>query len=162
MRSDAEPTAEQTAVPDEGLLKYLVYTSTPTRQMVPEDFESILRTARHRNRRVGITGILLFRDDCFIQFLEGPPAEIDALLDDIVADERHHHLRVILTETTVDRSFPDWRMGFGTPGAHEPAGLHGVRDSFNDLAAGADEGVVRRSAEDCSNWFKAKEHSAAS
>ena len=162
MRSDAEPTAEQTAVPDEGLLKYLVYTSTPTRQMVPEDFESILRTARHRNRRVGITGILLFRDDCFIQFLEGPPTEVDALLDDIIADERHHHLRVILTETTVDRSFPDWRMGFGTPGAHEPVGLPDERDSFNDLAAGADGGTVRRAAEDCSNWFKAKEHSAAS
>ena len=94
--------------------------------------------------------------------LEGPPAEIDALLDDIIADERHHHLRVILTETTVDRSFPDWRMGFGTPGAHEPAGLPDERDSFNDLAAGADGGTVRRAADDVSTWFKAKEHSAAS
>ena len=162
MRSDAEPTAEQTAVPDEGLLKYLVYTSTPTRQMVPEDFESILRTARERNRRAGITGILLFRDNCFIQFLEGPPAEIDALLDDIVADERHHHLRVILAEMTADRSFPDWRMGFGTPGAHEPTGLPDDRDSFRDLATGEDGGTVRRAADDVSTWFKTKERSAAS
>ena len=162
MRPDAEPTEVPTAVPDEGLLKYLVYTSTPTRAMVPEDFESILLTARQRNRRVGITGILLFRDDCFIQFLEGPPSEVDALLDDIIADERHHRVRVLLTETTVDRSFPDWQMGFGTPKAPRSTGLHGVRDSFNDLAVGADDGVVRQAAEDCSIWFTTMEHSAAS
>ena len=162
MRPDAEPTEVPDAAPDESLLKYLVYTSTPTRPMSPEDFESILLTARERNRRVGITGILLFRDDCFIQFLEGPPAEVDALLDDIVADERHHHLRVILTEMTADRSFPDWQMGFGTPPAPRPSEPHGARDSFTDLAAGPNEGVVRQAAGDLSDWFTTTADAATS
>ncbi|WP_314037669.1 BLUF domain-containing protein [Dietzia sp. CH92] len=152
--------AERNGAPRDGALKYLVYTSTASREMRPEDFESILRTARERNRRVGITGVLLFRDDCFIQFLEGPPAEIDALLDDIAGDDRHERLRVLLTETTTERSFADWRMGFGTPRSTRSTGTDGVRDSFIDLTAGEDEGVVRQAAEDFSIWFKVRERSA--
>lgn len=79
---------------DPSPLTYLVYISAPTRTMRPEDLESILLTARAHNLSADITGLLILRDDCFIQFLEGPPREIDALMESILADDRHHRVRV--------------------------------------------------------------------
>ncbi|PAY21948.1 hypothetical protein CEY15_16040 [Dietzia natronolimnaea] len=150
---------EAHASPEIGELKYLVYTSTPVRKMTPADLESILFTSRERNRAAGITGVLLFRNNCFIQFLEGPPAEIDRLMTQIAADDRHSRVRVLLTESTSERSFADWKMGFGIPTETRSTGVHGVRDSFNDLTGGGGYDVVRQAAEDFSIWFKVKERS---
>lgn len=144
------------------VLTYLVYTSTPTRTMLPEDLESILLTARSHNLGADITGLLILRDDCFIQFLEGPPREIEALMKSIAADDRHHQVRVVLSETTDTRSFADWRMGFATPKPPRDLGVEGVRDSFMDLTLSEDYGVVRQAAQDLSMWFTVKEAASAS
>lgn len=141
-------------------LTYLVYTSTPTRTMLPEDLESILMTARANNLSAGITGLLILRDDCFIQFLEGPPHQIDALMESIAVDDRHHRMRVLLSETTTARSFADWRMGFATPKPPRDTGVEGVRDSFLDLTMSEDYAVVRQAAQDFSIWFAVKEAGA--
>lgn len=155
MSLDAEfPTS-----PGSGQLKYVVYTSVPVRKMLPGDLESILFTSRERNRAAGITGVLLFRNNCFIQFLEGPPAAIDELMTRIAADDRHSRVRVLLTEPAAERSFADWKMGFGIPKETRSTGVDGVRDSFNDLTGGSNYDVVRRAAEDFSIWFKVKERS---
>lgn len=138
-------------------LKYLVYSSVATRPMDPSDLEAILYTARRRNLAAGITGLLLYRNDTFIQFLEGPPAEIDALMADISADDRHSRLQVQVVEQTTERSFGDWRMGFGMPKQTRPTGVDGVRDSFDDLTGGSSYEVVRRAAQDFSIWFKVRE-----
>ncbi|MFN3338567.1 MAG: BLUF domain-containing protein [Dietzia sp.] len=140
-------------------LKYLVYTSVPVRKMLPGDLESILFTSRERNRAAGITGVLLFRNNCFIQFLEGPPAAIDELMTRIASDDRHSRVRVVLTESAAERSFADWKMGFGIPKETRSTGVDGVRDSFTDLTSGSNYDVVRRAAEDFSIWFKVKERS---
>lgn len=138
-------------------LKYLVYSSVASRPMDPADLEAILYTARRRNRDAGITGLLLYRNDTFIQFLEGPPAEIDSLMEDISADDRHDRLQVLVVEQTSRRSFGDWKMGFGMPKETRPTGVDGVRDSFDDLTSGSSYDEVRRAAEDFSIWFKVKE-----
>ncbi|MDX2357930.1 BLUF domain-containing protein [Dietzia sp. PP-33] len=142
-------------------LKYLVYTSVPVRKMMPGDLESILFTSRERNRAAGITGVLLFRNNCFVQFLEGPPSAIDDLMTRIAADDRHNRVRVLLTESAAERSFADWKMGFGIPKETRSTGVDGVRDSFNDLTGGSNYDVVRRAAEDFSIWFKVKDRSTS-
>lgn len=131
----------------DGELKYLVYTSVATREMSPSDLESILHTARTHNERAGITGALLHRDGGFIQFLEGPPAEIDSLMDSIAADDRHSHVRVVLVERITERSFGDWRMGFGIP----------EKSRFADLTDATSYEDVKRAAEDLSIWFTVNE-----
>lgn len=142
---------------DDGELKYLVYTSVATREMSPGDLESILLTARAHNLEAEITGVLLYRDGSFIQFLEGPPAEIDSLMDSIVTDDRHTNVRVVLVERVSERSFGDWRMGFGIPERIRPAATAADRDSFEELTSPSGYEAVRRSAEDLSVWFRVKE-----
>lgn len=143
--------------PDAGELKYLVYSSVATRRMLPGDLESILFTSRSRNLDAGITGLLLHRGNGFVQFLEGPPAEIDALMGRISRDDRHDRVQVLLVERVTRRSFPDWKMGFGIPKETRPTGVEGVRDSFTDLTSGSDYDTVRQAAEDFSIWFKVKQ-----
>lgn len=152
MTMDKDPVRSR----DQGVLTYLVYTSVAARKMLPADLESILFTSRRRNLETGITGALLYRNTTFIQFLEGPPAEIEALMDRIRADDRHSSVRVLLVERASERSFGDWKMGFGIPQDTRTTGIEGVRDSFTDLTDGAGYDVVRQAAEDFSIWFKVK------
>lgn len=142
-------------------LKYLVYASVETRPMLSEDRDSILATARRRNADCDITGLLLYRDGSFTQFLEGPPAEIDALMTDIIADDRHGQVRILITHPATERSFADWRMGFRIPDAARPPGTDGVRDSLADLTGGTDGAQRRRAAQDVTTWFKDVERAGA-
>lgn len=154
------PTDNHTAtVVEPDRLKYLVYTSVASRAMLPVDLESILDTARTHNASAGITGLLMYRGDSFIQFLEGPPREIDALMDRISADDRHSRVRVLIVESTTERSFAEWRMGYGAPAETRETGIDGVRDSFADLTGGADHDRARQAADDFSIWFKVKQRS---
>ncbi|GLB65448.1 hypothetical protein NCCP2495_33300 [Dietzia sp. NCCP-2495] len=154
--------AESRRSPQAGALKYLVYSSVATRTMLPADLESILFTARRENLKAGITGLLLYRGTSFVQFLEGPPDEIDALMDRISVDDRHSRLQVLMVERVDQRSFEDWRMGFGIPKHTQPTGIDGVRDSFTDLTRGTDYDLVRQAAQDFSIWFKIKQRAIPS
>jgi hypothetical protein len=75
----------------------------------------ILSDARRLNRRDGITGALICRDDVFLQWLEGPEDRVRACLSRIARDDRHVEMLVHLTETAPARLFPDWQM------LHDPA-----------------------------------------
>lgn len=156
VNNDAASTSQS------GELKYLVYTSVATRKMLPDDLESILFTSRRRNLDAGITGLLLYRGNVFIQFLEGPALEVDALMDRISCDDRHSRVRVLVVERVAERSFADWRMGFAIPKDTRPTGIEGLRDSFTDLTGGADYDMVRQAAEDFSVWFKAGQRAVPS
>ena len=90
-------------------MKQLIYRSQPfgfERAMLA----GILVQARHNNRRDGITGALVCRQDLYLQLVEGPEAAIDALYAKIVADDRHCDVTPLLTETVSTRMFPEWEM----------------------------------------------------
>ena len=90
----------------------LIYISR-ARQPVPEDLvETILETARTKNAGRNVTGLLLFDGMNFMQLLEGPSEEVEALFDTIVADDRHGDIVRIVSETGVNRQFPGWSMGY--------------------------------------------------
>lgn len=143
------------STPEARELKYLVYTSVATRTMLPEDLESILFSSRRKNLDAEITGILLHRGNSFVQFIEGPPREVDSLMDRIARDDRHTGVRVLVVERAAERSFRDWTMGFAIPKGTRPTGIDEIRDSFTDLTSGGDHGVVRQAAQDFAIWFKA-------
>jgi len=72
----------------------------------------ILAASRRRNPAVGVTGALLFSDDCFAQSLEGPMAAVEALFEHIQMDERHDQVVVLEAGPISQRDFGDWSMGF--------------------------------------------------
>ncbi|PWO00927.1 BLUF-domain-containing protein [Tilletiopsis washingtonensis] len=94
-------------------LLHLVYTSSsPDRYMTRASIEQILATSRRNNSRVGVTGLLLYHDGSFVQFLEGPPAEVEAVYQRICRDERHRGLIEIMRTRASQRSFREWSMAY--------------------------------------------------
>ena len=60
-------------------LKVLTYTSWARAGIRADEVESILSSARINNPLDGITGVLIFNGDSFMQILEGGEAAIDGL-----------------------------------------------------------------------------------
>jgi hypothetical protein len=56
--------------------------------------------------------MLLYSSQSFLQVLEGDAAALAATYAQILADERHVHLRLLLKAEVAAPLFPDWTMGF--------------------------------------------------
>ena len=74
----------------------------------------ILVSARKNNPPRGITGALLFNDNCFAQVLEGPPEAVNAAYQIIITDKRHRDVILLHRDVLERRYFPDWSMAFAT------------------------------------------------
>ena len=97
---------------EEAPLYRLGYVSTQTRPMEAGDLIDLLNVARDANRELGVTGMLLHREDSFFQVIEGTRENVLALFERICTDPRHQRIEVLFQEPTGKREFPDWRMGF--------------------------------------------------
>lgn len=106
----------------------LVYVSIATRDMTDEDLLNILNKAREKNARLGVTGMLLYRDNYFIQALEGEKDTLLELYATINADERHEKVLTVYQHPIEKRTFSDWAMGFNRLDNIDPASLPGFTD----------------------------------
>ena len=70
-----------------------------------------LEQSRRNNPPRGITGLLCFTSDVFVQVLEGGRDEVCDLYNAIVCDERHSHVRLLSYEEIAERRFRGWTMG---------------------------------------------------
>ena len=70
----------------------------------------ILTDARRNNRRDGITGALICRQDIYLQMIEGEPGVIDAAFARIAVDNRHLAVTELWRGDVTARLFPDWDM----------------------------------------------------
>ena len=101
----------------------LVYVSLASHEMTDEELQSLLAVARETNARLGISGMLLYRDGYFIQALEGEEAAVDKLFDKISHDPRHKSVLVVTKTPIQERSFEQWSMGFNKVDAQELSGF---------------------------------------
>ena len=90
----------------------LVYVSSAVKPFTDQELLGLLQKAREANRKLGITGMLLYKNGEFMQALEGGEQEVLALADRISKDPRHRDIRIILKGPARQREFPDWTMGF--------------------------------------------------
>ena len=93
-------------------LRRVVYGSTAVSSFDEAELEALLHDARERNEARGISGILLYAERAFLQVLEGPPEAVESLVRNIVSDDRHTGVSVLLDEEIEERDFPDWNMGY--------------------------------------------------
>lgn len=90
----------------------LVYVSSSTTLLTDEDLVEILKRSQEKNKRLDITGMLLYRDGNIIQVLEGPEQAVRDLFSVIQQDPRHRGVIVLLEREIAAREFPDWTMAF--------------------------------------------------
>jgi hypothetical protein len=94
------------------MLLQLTYVSTPRAPFSARDIAALLSAARTANARRGVTGLLLYDGVRFLQVLEGEPVAVDAVLERIRTDPRHHALVVLSRRTIEGRRFSDWAMAY--------------------------------------------------
>lgn len=94
------------------MLKYISYVSEQSHNISENEIEKLLEKSRERNSTKGITGILIYFEGVFTQFLEGPEQEIDSLYKKIRVDRRHSNLRELFTGDATDRFYADWSMAY--------------------------------------------------
>jgi hypothetical protein len=95
----------------------LVYLSTAVVRFSAQDLVELLTKCRDNNSKLGITGMLLFKDGNFLQVLEGERGKVLALYKRIGKDSRHRRVTALSQGPITQRDFPDWSMGFHDLGA---------------------------------------------
>ncbi|MCX6599442.1 MAG: BLUF domain-containing protein [Acidobacteria bacterium] len=107
----------------------LVYTSTAAAPMFEEELTELLQKARRHNGLLGVTGALVYREDTFLQVLEGPEEAVRALYyGSIQNDTRHKECLVLWEGAAQVREFDDWSMGFYRLAAGELPGHRSLDD----------------------------------
>jgi len=77
----------------------------------PEIIE-LVEQSRVRNAKRRISGALIFTDRYFVQAIEGPADEIDALKNKIIADPRHSQIVILADGPTDKRQFGLWSLAY--------------------------------------------------
>ncbi len=90
----------------------LLYVSSATHLFSDAELVELLDQSREKNARLGITGMLLYKDGNFMQALEGPEGAVLELYSTIQDDARHHHVLELLRRQVEEREFASWSMGF--------------------------------------------------
>ncbi len=92
------------------MLSQLVYISSRKAHCTPAQIEKILQACQKNNSSLDITGVLLYSETKFIQYLEGDARQILKLYDQIKGDDRHEQVRMLSYGTIQSRAFPSWHM----------------------------------------------------
>jgi hypothetical protein len=93
------------------MLVRCLYASRPVKPAPADLLDRILEQSRRNNPPRGITGLLCYTSDVFVQVIEGGRNEVCELFTSIVRDERHFHVRLLSYEEIGERRFPGWSMG---------------------------------------------------
>ena len=93
-------------------MRRIIYCSQASSDVAPDELIALLELSRRNNERDGLTGMLLYCSQSFLQVLEGDATAIDVTYGRILADDRHINLRLLLDVDVAQPLFPDWTMGF--------------------------------------------------
>ena len=110
----------------------LIYMSAATRQIGYKELVDLLVKARANNEALGISGMLVYHDNAFLQILEGEERVVDELYERIHRDKRHTHCAMLLRSYIDHHSFPDWSMGFAHTDHEELNLVPGFYDFFQE------------------------------
>ena len=130
------------------MLTYILYVSAVADHCGEDDIRAILKTSRENNSKNSLTGMLISKDKYFLQYIEGPEAQVVALFDKIKSDERHQAIKVVNQGTISDRVFFNWDMGFADEKTKQPLHWKWQLDQISMLTLAED-------ADDCLTFVKA-------
>ena len=88
------------------------YISEAVKPFSEADLTALLKIARDNNAKLGVTGMMLYEGQRFLQILEGAPEIVMQLAEKIERDPRHHRIVRMSAEMIDKRHFKDWSMGF--------------------------------------------------
>ncbi len=103
------------------MLVRLMYASRATEPVKNDMLQAILKKSTANNPTLGITGVLCFSGDVFLQVLEGGRSKVSTLYNRIVVDPRHRDVELLSYEEIDERCFAGWAMGQANMSRLNPA-----------------------------------------
>ncbi len=91
-------------------LSRVVYRSRAVTPLDAPELRHLVDGAQSRNSRESITGLMLYDDSRFFQWLEGPPDGVARIMHSIQRDPRHTEMEVLADQTAPSRTFGSWSM----------------------------------------------------
>ncbi len=115
---------------DAPILDMFVYCSRAAEGIDDEAVDRLIERSQRRNVDRQITGVLVFGSGVFFQWIEGPPAEVTALIANLHGDPRHFDI-VELDRSLEkrERLYPNWEM--------ERVGADDIREVLEDALESA-------------------------
>ncbi|HEY9010141.1 MAG TPA: BLUF domain-containing protein [Devosia sp.] len=86
----------------------ITYISRADADLPATDVRQILGLAEVLHRRHDLSGVLAYTGRHFFQVIEGVDAEVEDLLIQIRADNRHHDMRILCDEVVRQRIHDRW------------------------------------------------------
>ena len=109
----------------------LVYVSSATRPFSTPEMIELLEKSRRNNAKLGVTGMLLYKDGNIMQVLEGEESVVRGLAARIGRDPRHRGVMELVQGPQEGRHFADWSMGFRDLRSAEAAACPGYSPFLN-------------------------------
>ena len=75
---------------------YHAYCSTGTQAFTESELLELLTHSRDNNAKLSLTGMLLYKNNDFMQVLEGPEPAVRKLLERINRDPRHKRVQKLI------------------------------------------------------------------
>jgi hypothetical protein len=133
---DSAESPQERADYDSGSTLYcLSYVSTQSVHMGNDELLQILDKARDKNTSLGITGLLMHRDDSFFQVIEGERDAVMTLFDTIRKDPRHRRVEIVTEGSISSREYSDWRMAFVELDGQDFSAMPGFSDLLKNTPA---------------------------
>jgi hypothetical protein len=132
----------------------LAYLSSASFPYSDGDLATLLLISRANNARVGVTGMLLYRDGQFLQVLEGPEDAVRDRYSRISADPRHRDVHKLMETTVSERQFPEWTMGYRALTDTLADAIPGYEDFFGSRSRRLDLSQEASRARLLLEWFR--------
>lgn len=94
------------------MLIQLIYISTAQHALPQFELPAILDTSKRNNRKVGVTGMLMYDGVRFLQVLEGEEDAVRSTYARIRGDARHRGVVVLHDRTIEAPEFGAWDMAY--------------------------------------------------
>jgi hypothetical protein len=108
------------------MLCSVVYRSRAVTPLSDYELYELVQTAQVRNAAEQITGLMLYDEGRFYQWLEGPAENVARLMRSIAVDPRHTDVEILVDKAVPARQFGEWRMRLATRGVRSIRSVHNV------------------------------------
>jgi hypothetical protein len=137
--STSHVAATDLSLPSGMHLSRVIYRSRALRPFSIADLHALTEASRQRNSREHITGVVLYDNERFYQWLEGPDLSIERVMQSIRQDPRHTDVEVLDRSASPVRSFAGWSMKLAAPQSSAlgwlPDAIHPPLDMVENLHA---------------------------
>jgi hypothetical protein len=125
-------------------VRVLLYKSVATDLFDPFSIDDLCRQALAFNNSRAITGLLIYHQKIFFQWIEGSENDIFLLYEKLKRDQRHQYLREILFTTSAIRQFNSWGMKAIYRDMDHSIISKIAEFDFNELITASDKQVVNK------------------